>query len=122
VAYLTVPPVGSGSALAGVSSGIEPIFALYYTRRSESLSQEYFRVYHPLAKEYMKMFGLKDLEEDEFPDFFITAHKINPEKRVEMQAVIQKHIDQSISSTINLPQTTTPEEIGKYTFWLQRWV
>jgi ribonucleoside-diphosphate reductase alpha chain len=116
VAYLTVPPVGSGSALAGVSSGIEPIFALYYTRRSESLSQEYFRVYHPLAKEYMEMFGLKDLEEDEFPDFFITAHKIKPEKRVEMQAVIQKHIDQSISSTINLPETTTPEEIGKIYF------
>jgi ribonucleoside-diphosphate reductase alpha chain len=116
VAYLTVPPVGSGSALAGVSSGIEPIFALYYTRRSESLSQEYFRVYHPLAKEYMEMFGLKDLDEDEFPDFFITAHKIKPEKRVEMQAVIQKHIDQSISSTINLPETTTPDEIGKIYF------
>ncbi len=116
VAYLTVPPVGSGSALAGVSSGIEPIFALYYIRRSESLSQEYFRVYHPLAKEYMEMFGLKDLEEDEFPDYFITAHKIKPEKRVEMQAVIQKHIDQSISSTINLPEDTKPEEIGKIYF------
>ncbi|MEO0215283.1 MAG: hypothetical protein ABIL12_07250, partial [candidate division WOR-3 bacterium] len=91
-------------------------FALYYIRRSESLSQEYFRVYHPLAKEYMEIFGLKDLEEDEFPDYFITAHKINPEKRVEMQAVIQKHIDQSISSTINLPEDTKPEEIGKIYF------
>jgi len=116
VAYLTVPPVGSGSALAGVSSGIEPIFALYYIRRSESLSQEIFRVYHPLAKQYMEMFGLKDIDEDEFPDYFITAHKIKPEKRVEMQAVIQKHIDQSISSTINLPENTSPEQIGKIYF------
>lgn len=120
VAYLTVPPVGSGSALAGVSSGIEPIFALYYIRRSESLSQEYFRVYHPLAKEYMEMFGLKDLNEDEFPDYFITAHRIKPDKRVEMQAVIQKHIDQSISSTINLPESVSPEEIGKIYFLAAR--
>src|SRR3990170_4425794 len=46
VALLTVPPVGSGAALAGVTSGIEPVFDLSYIRRSESLSQEFFKVYH----------------------------------------------------------------------------
>ncbi len=50
VALLTVPPVGSGAALAGVTSGIEPIFDLSYIRRSESLSQEVFKVYHPLVR------------------------------------------------------------------------
>ena len=113
VAYLTVPPVGSGSLLAGTSSGIEPIFALYYIRRSESLSKGEFRVYHPLARQYMRMLGREEMDEEEFPDFFITAHRIDPEKRVLMQATIQKHIDQAISSTINLPRETTPEEIGR---------
>jgi ribonucleoside-diphosphate reductase alpha chain len=50
VALLTVPPVGSGAALAGVTSGIEPIFDLTYVRLSESLSQHTFKVYHPLVR------------------------------------------------------------------------
>ena len=60
VAVLTVPPVGSGAALAGTTSGIEPMFDLSYTRRSESLSQNTFTVYHPLVRSYMEKFGLQD--------------------------------------------------------------
>jgi len=114
VAVLTVPPVGSGSVLAGVSSGIEPIFAFSYTRRSESLSKEYFKVYHPLVGEYIKKFALKD--EQELPDFFVPAHKINPEFRVKMQAAIQKHIDSAISSTVNLPESATVEDVERIYF------
>ncbi|MCI0563303.1 MAG: hypothetical protein MN733_32915, partial [Nitrososphaera sp.] len=98
---LTVPPVGSGSILAGTTSGIEPIFALSYFRRSKSLSQEEFTVYHPLVGEYMKRCSLK--EENELPPIFVTSHEIKPEMRVRMQAAIQKHIDSCISSTVNLP-------------------
>lgn len=114
VAMLTVPPVGSGASLAGTTSGVEPIFDLTYTRRSESLSQEYFKVYHPLVKKYMALFNLKD--ESELPDFFVTAHKITAEKRVLMQATIQKHIDHAISSTVNLPRQTTLEEVSRIYF------
>ena len=114
VAVLTVPPVGSGAALAGTTSGVEPIFDLSYTRRSESLSEEYFKVYHPLVERYMKMSNLKD--DAELPEFFVTAHNIAPEKRVLMQATIQKHIDHSISSTVNVHRDTTEEEIGKIYF------
>jgi ribonucleoside-diphosphate reductase alpha chain len=114
VCILTVPPVGSGSVLAGTSSGIEPIFAFSYTRRSESLSKEYYKVYHPLVKEYMDMFALKS--EEELPDFFVTAHKIKPEFRVKMQAVIQKHIDSAISSTVNLPENVSVEEVERIYF------
>ena len=114
VAVLTVPPVGSGAALAGTTSGIEPIFDLSYTRRSESLSEEYFKVYHPLVSKYIKRFGLKN--ESELPDFFVTAHKIVPEKRVLMQAAIQKHIDHSISSTVNLSRDATNEDVSKIYF------
>src|SRR5579864_202490 len=114
VALLTVPPVGSGAALAGTTSGIEPIFDLGYTRRSESLSQEKFTVYHPLVKAYMERFGVKD--EDALPEFFVTAHEIGPEMRVEMQAAIQKHIDHSISSTVNCAADTTEEDVAKIYF------
>ncbi|HID06652.1 MAG TPA: hypothetical protein EYP10_05835, partial [Armatimonadetes bacterium] len=113
-ACLTVPPVGSGAILAGTTSGIEPIFALSYLRRSESLSQSEFRVYHPLVREYMRQFGIES--EDELPDYFITAHQIAPEMRVRMQATIQRHIDHSISSTVNLPHETTVEDVSKIYF------
>jgi ribonucleoside-diphosphate reductase alpha chain len=111
VALLTVPPVGSGAALAGVTSGVEPVFDLSYIRRSESLSQEVFTVYHPLVREYMSRFAVE--REEDLPDYFVTAHEIRPEMRVHMQAAIQKHIDHSISSTVNLPNEATPEEVER---------
>jgi ribonucleoside-diphosphate reductase alpha chain len=111
---LTVPPVGSGSILAGTTSGIEPIFALSYYRRSKSLTQEEFKVYHPLVGEYMRRFGLKD--ETQLPPIFVTSHEIKPEMRVRMQAAIQKHIDSCISSTVNLPADITPEEVERIYF------
>lgn len=114
VALLTVPPVGSGAALAGVTSGIEPVFDLSYVRRSESLSKEYFKVFHPLVKEYMERFGIAS--EEELPEYFVTAHQIKPEMRVQMQATIQRHIDHSISSTVNLPRETPPEEVERIYF------
>ncbi|MEM3844408.1 MAG: adenosylcobalamin-dependent ribonucleoside-diphosphate reductase [Candidatus Parvarchaeota archaeon] len=110
VALITVPPVGSGSALAGTSSGIEPIFAFSYIRRSESLSKQEFKVYHPIVKKYMEMFGIKD--EKDLPDYFIEAHKIDPMFRVKLQATVQKYVDHSISSTVNLPSTATVQQVA----------
>ncbi|MBI3841257.1 MAG: adenosylcobalamin-dependent ribonucleoside-diphosphate reductase [Thaumarchaeota archaeon] len=110
-AITTIPPVGSGSILAGCSSGVEPVFALSYTRRSKSLSEGEFKVFHPLVKEYMAATGTRD--EGQLPNDFVTSHQIRPEMRVKMQATIQKHIDTAISSTVNLPQEITPEEVEK---------
>ncbi len=117
VAILTVPPVGSGSVLSGTSSGIEPVFAFSYTRRSESLSQGTFKVYHPLATQYMQLYNIA--EEKDLPEFFIPAHKIEASFRVKMQGVIQKHIDSAISSTVNLPSDTTAEQVGQ--IYMQAW-
>ena len=117
VAILTVPPTGSVSVLAGTSSGIEPIFAFSYTRRSESLSQEYFKVYHPLALEYMKLFNVA--EENQLPEFFVPAHKIKADFRVRLQGTVQKHIDSAISSTVNLPREASVEEVERIYF--QAW-
>lgn len=117
VAILTIPPVGSGSVLAGTSSGIEPVFAFSYTRRSESLSQQFFKVYHPLALDYMKLANLKD--DSQLPDFFVPSHKIRADFRVKMQGVIQRHIDSAISSTVNLPKETTVEQVEQ--IYMQAW-
>jgi ribonucleoside-diphosphate reductase alpha chain len=113
-ALTTVPPVGSGSIFVGSSSGVEPVFALYYTRRSKSLSEGEFKVWHPLVKEYMRVFRITD--ENSLPAYFVTAHQIKPEMRVRMQAAIQKHIDTAISSTVNLPQDISTEEVEKIYF------
>ena len=110
-ATMTVPPVGSGSVLAGTSSGVEPIFSLSYVRKSKSLSKGEFNVYHPLVGEYLEKFKLES--EADLPDLFVTSHDIEPEFRVKMQAAIQKHIDHAISSTVNLARDVTPEEVDK---------
>jgi ribonucleoside-diphosphate reductase alpha chain len=110
-AITTIPPVGSGSILAGSSSGVEPVFALSYTRRSKSLSEGEFKVFHPLVRQFMETTRTSD--ESQLPSYFVTAHQIKPEMRVKMQATIQKHIDTAISSTVNLAQEITPEEVEK---------
>ncbi|MGC8671641.1 MAG: adenosylcobalamin-dependent ribonucleoside-diphosphate reductase [Candidatus Micrarchaeia archaeon] len=117
VAILTAPPVGSGAVLSGTSSGIEPIFAYSYTRRSESLSKGEFKVYHPLVKQYMDFAGITD--ESQLPEYFTVAYKIDPEFRVRLQGTIQKHIDSGISSTVNLSRDTKPEEVGK--IYMEAW-
>jgi ribonucleoside-diphosphate reductase alpha chain len=108
---LTIAPTGTLSTMLGISGGIEPIFSLSYTRKTESLHGEdvYYKVFTPIADKYMKEHGLT--EEEQLPNFFVTAQTLNPFKRVEMQGVWQNHIDASISSTVNLPHETTVEEV-----------
>lgn len=121
-ALITVPPVGSGSVLAGTSSGVEPIFSLSYVRRSKSLSKGEFKVFHPLVQEYMDYRAAQGQpldSESQLPDLFVTAHQIKPDMRVKMQAAIQKHVDHAISSTINLPRQTTVEEIKQ--IYMEAW-
>ena len=108
---LTIAPTGTLSTMLGISGGIEPIFANSYTRKTESLHghDEYYKVYTPIVQEYMEAHGLKD--ESELPKWFVTSSDISPRDRIAMQAVWQNSIDASISSTINLPETATVEDI-----------
>ena len=111
----------------GVSGGVEPIFALYYTRRTESFKQnEFYKVFHSTIQAYIDKMDLQEeLEaaekiEDILPDYFLrTAHHINPDQRVEIQGMIQRYIDHSISSTINLPEDVQPEVISD--IYLNAW-
>ena len=110
---LTIAPTGSISSMLGVSGGIEPIYANYYERKTESLHghDEYYKVYTPIVKKYMEEHNLTD--ESELPDYFITAKNLNYKERIDMQAIWQNHIDASISSTINVPHDFTVEETEK---------
>lgn len=106
---LTCAPVGSGAMIAEGSSGIEPIYSISYKRdvkNHESGSVDTFEVYHPLID---KMFKSKNIY---IPEYVVEAHNIDPFFRVKMQGTIQKYIDASISSTINLPKDTPVETVA----------
>lgn len=110
---LTIAPTGSISTMIGVSGGIEPIFANSYTRRTQSLHGKtedvFYKVYTPIVKEYMEKHNVTD--EKDLPKQFVTAPDIKPYDRIKCQAAWQKWIDASISSTINLPNEATVEDI-----------
>ena len=106
----TIAPTGTIAGLCNTSYGVEPNFAYSYTRKTESLHEEgdvYYTVEPKIVEDYRKATGNKG----ELPDYFITTHQLDPFNRVDVQATIQKYIDASISSTVNLPESTTPEEV-----------
>lgn len=108
---LTIAPTGTLSTMFGVSGGIEPIFENSYQRKTESLHghDEYYTVYTPIVKEYMEEHGLED--GSELPDYFVTAKELSYKERIDMQAIWQKHVDASISSTVNVPNNFSVEEV-----------
>lgn len=116
---LTIAPTGTLSTMLGISGGIEPIYANSYTRKTESLHDKdvYYKVYTPIVDQYMKEHNLTD--ESELPDWFVTSSTIDPMKRITMQATWQRHIDASISSTVNLPNEATVEDIEK--LYMEAW-
>lgn len=110
---LTIAPTGTISTMLGISGGIEPIFATYYERKTESLHGEdvYYKVYTKIVQDYMEKFGLP--LDSELPEFFVTAMTLGYKERIEMQSIWQEHIDASISSTVNVPNSFTVEETEK---------
>lgn len=113
---LTIAPTGTISTMLGVSGGIEPIFAKSYRRKTESLHGEtqYYDVLTPIYKEYAEKHGLT--VNDKFPAWFVDSSEINYNKRIEMQSAWQKGIDASISSTVNLPNSATVQDVKNIYF------
>ena len=153
ISWSTVAPTGSLSILAGVTSGIEPLFQPYYTRRkkinpndansrvdfTDKLGDKWqeFNVVHPKLKEHIKqkyyettgnLIWMSDEEINNFtedslkgayknsPYYNSCANDINWENRVKLQAVVQKYTTHSISSTINLPNDVSIDEVSKIYF------
>jgi len=93
----TIAPTGTLSMLADCSSGIEPVFAKKFTKTVLG------NVTLDISKKYQKLEG----------DYFVTALEIAPEWHVRMQASFQKHVDNAVSKTINLPHEATLQDIKK---------
>jgi ribonucleoside-diphosphate reductase alpha chain len=124
----TIAPTGTLSIIAGCSSGIEPLFALSYIRNILDGAQlvevnpyfeEVARDEGFYSEELMQKLanGAHLSEIDGVPDkakrLFVTAHEIQPEWHVRMQAAFQKSTHNAVSKTVNFPQEATREDIAK---------
>ncbi len=98
-------PTGSTSLLAGVSSGIEPVYEFSFIRR-DRLGEH--RLYHSLFEEWKK-----EHPNDPVPPYFVSANDLTPEEHIKVQAGIQKYVDASISKTVNAPNTHTVSDVQK---------
>jgi ribonucleoside-diphosphate reductase alpha chain len=98
-------PTGSTSLLAGVSSGIEPIYEFEFTRK-DRLGEH--KIYHHLFEEWKNMHP-----DEKKPDYFVSANDLTPEDHVKVQGLIQKYVDASISKTVNAPRTHTVEDVKR---------
>ncbi len=101
----TIAPTGTLSIIAGTSSGIEPIYDIGYKRILFGGME--VEVTDPL---YAKMKGQPDSTET-IPKLFRTAHQVSPDGHLRIQAAFQKHTDNAVSKTINLPAGASPETI-----------
>lgn len=124
----TIAPTGTLSLIAGCSSGIEPLFALSYTRNILDGAQfiEVNPYFEEVAKsensypeELMQKLAhgahLSDIDDvpDKVKRLFVTAHEISPEWHVRMQSAFQKSTHNAVSKTVNFPQQATREDIDK---------
>jgi len=123
---LTIAPTGTISIIAGTSSGIEPLFALSFYREvmeglrllevnnnfKQNLEKE--GIYsESLIKKIAQLGSIQQLYEipEHYKNIFKTAFDISPEWHIKMQAVFQRHCDNAVSKTINLPSDASPEKV-----------
>ncbi len=123
----TIAPTGTISIIAGASSGIEPLFALGYVRK---ISLGEFIEVHPLFEQVAKEEGfysdelinrvikegtLKNIKEipEKVKDVFITTMDVDTEWHIKTQAAFQKYVHNAVSKTINMPSSSTIEDVKK---------
>lgn len=141
IAILTIAPTGTVSIMTQTTSGIEPCFSPVYMRRrkinpqekdvrvdfvdDEGIAWQEYPVFHHKFEMWLEVNGydvdmLKRCKFDELKEIIesspyhkATANDVDWVKKVEMQGRLQKHVDHSISVTVNLPQETTEETVAK---------
>lgn len=123
----TIAPTGSISIIAGCSSGIEPLFAISFLRKTpqfellevnplfEELARQEGFYTEELMKKIAKKGSIQDIEEVPEPirKVFVTAMDLLPEDHVRIQAAFQRHTDNAVSKTVNFPFTATVEDVAK---------
>ena len=115
----TIAPTGSISTMLQVTGGVEPMFNYKFWRKTKSLNggeETYYEVVDPIVVEAMR----HEENKDDIPDYVVWANILNPENRILTQAQWQRYIDASISSTVNLNNEVTVDEVAK--LYHQAWV
>ena len=126
-APVTIAPTGTISIISGASSGIEPLFALSYVRNVmdntrlvegnpyfEAVARNEGFYSQELMEQLAQKGSLHDLDVPEWvKDVFRTSHDITPEWHVRMQAAFQEYTDNSVSKTINFPNSATVAEVAE---------
>ena len=124
----TIAPTGTLSILAGVSSGVEPVFAYAYIRNV--MDNTHLVETNAILREKLEELGIyseelmKKVVEagtlahiDEIPDsvkkVFVCAHDVSPIWHVKMQAAFQRHTDNAVSKTVNFPNSATREDVAE---------
>ena len=125
---LTIAPTGTTSTMVNATAGGgEPMFAKVYTRSTKSIGEVDYVVYPQAVLDYFgEDFDKNNLNADyindhmnQLPDYFVSADVIDPIDRILMQAALQLNIDASISSTINLPESATVQDV--YDIYIKAW-
>jgi ribonucleoside-diphosphate reductase alpha chain len=123
----TIAPTGTISIIAGVSSGVEPIFALAFIRNVmdntelpeahpalERVLRERDLYSEGLMKGIAAVGGLHDIEvPEDLKRLYVTAHDVTPEWHIRMQAAFQEHTDNAVSKTVNFPNQARPEDVER---------
>jgi len=124
----TIAPTGTISIIGNCSSGIEPLFAVVYVRNVmegtellevnsyfEDIAKKQGFYSDDLMREVAKTGSLHDIRgiPEKVKRLFVTAHDIEPEWHVRMQAAFQKYVDNAVSKTVNLPYYATPHDVEK---------
>lgn len=106
---LTVAPTGSTGTMVGVSTGLEPYFSFTYYRSGRL--GKFIEVKADIVQEYLA--AHPEADENNLPEWFVTAMELAPEAHADVQCIIQRWIDSSISKTVNAPRGYTVEQVQK---------
>lgn len=106
---LTVAPTGSTGTMVGVSTGLEPYFSFTYYRSGRL--GKFIEVKADIVEEYLQ--ANPDTDPDNLPEWFVTSMSLAPEAHADVQCVIQRWIDSSISKTVNAPKGYSVEQVQK---------
>lgn len=120
---LTCAPTGSIATMLQCSTGVEPNFALKYIRKTQSLSGKdtFYEVNAKIVENYYDSFSIngKFRTSNVLPEYFVESKDISHLDRIKVQSILQRYIDNSISSTINLPEEATIEDV--YNIYVEAW-
>ncbi|WP_256234260.1 vitamin B12-dependent ribonucleotide reductase [Bacillus sp. EB600] len=106
---LTVAPTGSTGTMVGVSTGLEPYFSFSYFRSGRL--GKFIEVNADIVQEYLEQHP--EADNDNLPSWFVSAMELAPEAHADVQCVIQRWIDSSISKTVNAPKGYSVEQVEK---------